>query len=76
MKNDLIVKLEGMGFSKYRQNNFHEKRIGDLLWMEIDEYGFMTLRRKVEGKKRFEKVTLPRPIRELSDLEHLKFITR
>lgn len=69
----MLVDYEIKGFIK--SENGHMLRISDLQWIEIDENGFVEIRRKVEPENRkqdkYHKVTLPKPVKSNSDLNLL-----
>lgn len=67
--NNIFIKH---GFNK--SENGHIIRISDLIWCEIDENGFAELRRKRElpsGKRKYDKIIIPKPVRIEKDLKLL-----
>lgn len=65
-------KLKSEGWTKI--DNLFKIRIHDLMWCEIDEYGFATIIRKLDwasDTKSIHKVTLPRPVRDENTLNAL-----
>ena len=58
----------------FRIDNNWKIRIHDLMWCEIDEYGFATIIRTAEWSsdtKKTHKITLPKPIRDENTLNAL-----
>jgi len=47
------------------------RKIHDLIWVKIDEYGFVELIQKCETRKYIDTIILPKPIRSEEDLNKL-----
>lgn len=64
--------FEDRGFIKV--SNMYSLRIHELIWIEIDQSGFATLKRKRERKNNlpvYYRITIPKPLRKVEDLDNL-----
>ncbi len=77
---NLAIAVETISPAVFCRNGFEKSekgyiiRISDLIWCEINEYGFAELRRKRENankQKSYDKIIIPNPIRNEEGLKTL-----
>ncbi|MCK4842774.1 MAG: hypothetical protein KAT04_12980 [Methylococcales bacterium] len=77
---DIKERLAGLGFISGMDNRFF-RRVGELMEIDIDDFGFITVIRKSEvsfksDRNNYSKVTLPKKIETEEDVAALVLLFR